>query len=399
MTAARRVLFVTGAYPPEFSAGGLQCQAIARVIKSRAHLEVLTTATGPRVPHDDLVEGIRVTRIRIDPARRWSRLVALARMTAALARILPRVDLVHVQGFSGKNVLLMAMARAFSRPVILHLQTAKHDEPAAIRSQGRLAWWAFSAATRYFAVSRGLADRYLDAGLPAHDIAIVPNGVDTRRFRPASADERGTLRQQLGLPVDRRLILFVGVISPDKQPHVLLDAWAELERREQIGSTLVFVGATDPRLFELGDQLVEKMRAALASIEQRDQVYFVPPTRNIEHYYRAADMVVMPSIREGLPNVVLEAMACGLPVVASRLPGSTETMIRDGVSGILVTAGDTQGFANAIGAIVKDPALGRRLGAKAAQTVNDQFRIEQVAKQWLEAYDDLLGQTEVADAR
>lgn len=399
MRSTRRVLWVTGAYAPEFSAGGLQCQAIARVIKERAVVQVLTTATSAAISARDSLEGIPVTRVRVDIGRRWSSLVAFMRLTWALIRILPSVDLVHVQGFSRKNVLLLGMARLYSRPVVMHLQTARHDEPSAIRAQGRLAWWAFTSATRYLAVSQGLADRYLEARLPSDRIAVVPNGVDTGRFRPASADERRALRERLQLRIDKPVVLFVGVMSPDKQPQVLLEAWAELEQQHGFDSTLVFVGATDPRLFELEGRLVEQLRSALATVARRENVVFVPPTAEIENYYRAADVVVMPSIREGLPNVVLEAMASGLPVVASRLAGSTDTMIADGIDGVLVTPGDTHGFAQAIAGLLKDPARAARLGAAAEQTVRERYRIEGVAERWLNAYEQVLGCAEVTATR
>ena len=111
----------------------------------------------------------------------------------------------------------------------------------------------------------------------------------------------------------------------------------------------MFVGATDPRLFELGGRLAEQLQEQAGADRRRRSRPFRGPTREIENYYRAADLVVMPSLREGLPVVVLEAMACGLPVVASRLPGSTDTVITDGVNGRLVEPGDIAGFADAIG--------------------------------------------------
>ena len=296
----------------------------------------------------------------------------------------------HVHGFSKKNVLLTVLARVLARPLILHLHTARHDEPKTIQAQGRLAWWAFTSADRYLAVSRNLAGRYLDAGLPADRLREIPNGVDVTRFFPAADAERRELRHRLGLPVDRPLILFVGVMSPDKQPHVLLDAWARFESQERLGSTLMFVGATDPRLFELGGRLAEQLQERLAQIEGGDRVRFAGPTREIENYYRAADLVVMPSLREGLPLVMLEAMACGLPVVASRLPGSTDTVITDGVDGRLVEPGDIAGFADAIGEVLRDRARAEQIGAAARRTVEERYRIEQVAEHWLSAYDALL---------
>lgn len=383
-----RVLFVTGAYAPEFSAGGLQCQAVARVLKGRAAISVLTTSTTAGLPARTEVEGVPVTRVHVKLGE--SPLRSTGVMVGALRELLPDVDVIHIQGFSMKNVLLMAMARWFRRPVIVHLQTARHDEPETIGARGVLAWWAFSSADYYLAVSAGLHERYLAGGLPPDRIECVPNGVDTTRFQPSSVDQRMRLRRELGFPADAPLILFVGVISPDKQPHVLLDAWAEAEEQHRLGATLVFVGATDPRLFELNDRLADQMQQRLAAIEGGDRVRFVPPTRDIERYYRAADVLVMPSIREGLPNVVLEAMASGLPIVASRLPGSTETLIEDRVNGRLVEPGDRSGFAAAIADVLRDPAGASRLGAAARRTAEERYSIELVADRWLATYQRVL---------
>ena len=389
MHSVPRVLLVTGAYAPEFSAGGLQCQAVARVIGNRVSMQVLTTSTTPDMEDHADVDGVPVTRIHVELGRS-SALSSSAPMIAALTRLLPRVDVVHVHGFSKKNVLLAALARLFAKPAILHLHTARHDEPQTIHAQGRLAWWAFTSADRYLAVSRNLAERYLAAGLPAERLREIPNGVDVTRFSPATDIERRELRHRLGLPADRPLILFVGVMSPDKQPHVLLDAWGRFESDQQLGSMLMFVGATDPRLFELEGRLAEQLQERLAQIAGGDRVRFASPSREIENYYRAADLLVMPSLREGLPVVVLEAMACGLPVIASRLPGSTDTVITDGVDGRLVQPGDIAGFADAIGELLCDRARAEQLGVAARRTVEERYRIELVAEQWLSSYDELL---------
>lgn len=385
-----RVLFVTGAYAPEFSAGGLQSQAAARLLHDRANVVVLTTATDPTLPHIDTVDGVDVFRITVTQSS-WSSARATVRMMTELVRLLPRVDLVHIQGFSSKNIPISAMAKLFRRPVVVHLQTAKHDEPDAVRFQGRLAWWAFSTADLYLSVSHGLTERYLAARLPANRIREVPNGVDASRFSPASHDERRALRTRLNLPAERPLILFVGVISPDKQPHVLLDAWLRTQQDPGSASTLVFVGATDPTLFELGGRLIDQLRATAQASGFADRVLFVPPTNQIQDYFRAADMYVMPSLREGLPIALLEAMACGLPCVASRLPGATDVMVEDGVNGLLVAVGDVGAFAAAIAGLLAAPEVAARLGAAARRTVEDRYTIERVAEQWIAAYNEVLG--------
>ena len=338
------MLFVTGAYAPEFSAGGLQSQAVARVLGDRAAIRILTTATDPALKRHDIVEGIPVSRVVVDRASRWSGGRATVRMLVELMRIVPRVDLVHVQGFSTKNLLIAAAARFFGRPLVMHLQTAKHDEPETIKAQGRLAWWAFASADHFLSVSPALAAAARAAVVPAGKVDEVPNGVDASRFTPASADERRALRRQLHLPIDRAVVLFVGVISPDKQPQVLLDAWLQTQSDPALASSLVFVGATDPALYELEDRLIDRLRATTSASGFADRVMFVAPTARIQDYFRAADIYAMPSLREGLPIALLEAMACGLPCVASHLPGATDAIIEHGVNGRLCARGQRPGL-------------------------------------------------------
>ena len=383
-------MLITGAYFPEMSSGGLQSQAAARALHGRMDVVVLTTSTNPALPARDTVEGVPVSRICVDVESRWSLVMATLRMTTELLRLLPRVNFAHIQGYSTKNILVSVLAKLFARPVILHLQTAKHDEPETVKTQGRLAWWAYSTADLYLSVSPGLTARYLAAGLPADRIREIPNGVDATRFSPASAEERSALRRRLNLPLERPLILFVGVISPDKQPHVLLDAWLRLQSDPALASTLVFVGATDPTLFELGGRLIDQLRGTVAASGFADRVVFVPPTNQVQDYFRAADMYAMPSLREGMPIALLEAMACGLPAVASRLPGSTDTMIESGVNGLLVPPGDVAAFADGLARLLSNPDEAARLGAAARLTVESRYTMERVADMWLDAYHHVL---------
>lgn len=383
------MLLVTGAYFPELSSGGLQSRAVAGILGNRVEFRVVTTATSADLPAHAVVDGVPVTRVLVRARQRSSRIRAIGRLVQHLTDAIGAVDLVHVQGYSAKNIVVAAIAKILGRPSIVHLQTSKHDEPAAIKAHGALAWWAYRTATAYIAVSGNLQRAYLDAGLPSDLIRVIPNGVDTTRFSPASGGQRAELRARLGVPADRPMILFVGVISNDKQPQVLFDAWESLQRDPATTSTLVFVGATDPSLYELEDRLGERLQARAQALPPDQRPVFVPPTNAIEDYYRAADIVVMPSVREGLPNVVLEAMACGLPVVASRLPGSTDTMIEDGRDGRLVPVGDTSAFADAIAAIITDPVEAGRMGAAARETAQQRYQMSRIAEQWLAVYEEV----------
>ena len=142
MTASRtpdaprlRVLMVTGAYFPEIGSAGLQCQTVARHLKDHVVIRVLTTAVDPALPREQTVDGVLVSRVVLDVTSAWSKIRATMWMVAALIRILPRIDVVHIHGYSQKNIPVTAIARLFRRRLVLSLHTAGFDEPGAVGRQ------------------------------------------------------------------------------------------------------------------------------------------------------------------------------------------------------------------------------------------------------------------------
>ena len=387
MRTLTRILMVTGAYHPEISSGGEQCRKMAEHLRGRAEVQVLTTSVDVMLPRHDTIDGIRVTRIRVDVRSTLSRLRALRRMVIDLFRLTRRSDIVHLHGYSAKNVVVTLVAKALGKPIVMTLHTAGHDEPETIERHGGLARWAFRSVDRYTSVSPLLVDAYLAAGRPSDRMVLVPNGIDIDRFTPATAAERAALREALHLRADRPVIVFVGFFSGDKQPRVLFDAWLKLQTGGRIDATLLFVGATESSYFEVDSALAPTMKADAAAAGVTDRLRFTGVTRDVPAYLRAADIFVLPSRREGLPLALLEAMACGLPCVASRLPGSTDAIIEDRVNGWLTPPGDVAALAGAIDAMLHDPAERDRLGAAARATIMQRYASSDVADRWMEVYE------------
>jgi glycosyltransferase involved in cell wall biosynthesis len=381
-----RVVLVTGAYAPEISSGGLQCQMVARVLGDRVRVRVLTTATDPTLPRHAIVDDVAVSRVLVDVRSRLSQVRAAWTLVRELAGLYRDADVVHVHGYSFKTVFAAAFARIYRVPLVLSLHTAGFDEPAAIAAQGFAARWAFNAAATYLAVSRGLVDACLAAGVARDRVQLVPNGVDIERFRPAAASDRDRLRRRLGIPTGRPVVLFVGFFSREKQPRVLFDAWLRLQRDAARSSTLVFVGATRAQYFEVDERIAESMREAAQQEGVADRVILVDPTAHVEEYYRAADLFVLPSSREGLPVALLEAMASALPVVASRLPGATDRLVDDGRTGRLVTPGDVDAFATAMAGLLGDPDGAAAMGRAAREMVVSDFSADRTANGWFDTY-------------
>jgi glycosyltransferase involved in cell wall biosynthesis len=376
-----RVLLVTGAYHPQISSSGSQCRAVARILRDQIEFSVLTTATEPAVPLTEVIDDVPVYRVMVD-ANRPGSAAGLSQLLRQYRRASRHADVIHAHGVSKKNVVVSALARISGTPLILTLHTSGQDEPDVIRQRGRLAWWAFRQATRVVSVSPRLAGKYRAAGLPADRLVQIPNGIDLERFRPASRWEQSQLKSALGLPADQPAVLFVGFFSRDKRPDILFDAWRQVPGR----STLVFVGATRSSYREVDAGLADEIRQRAAAAGVADRLRFVESTHEIERYYRAADLYVLSSRREAMPMALLESMATGLPAIATRLAGVTDTIVDHGRNGWLVDEQDTASLTQAIVRVFNDPGLAATVGAAARQTIVERYSLPRVAEQWAELY-------------
>jgi len=378
-----RVLLVVGAYYPELSGGAVQIRQLVRTLADRVECVVLTTSAVKESGRDE-VDGVPVHRIFVDVSSRRSTARAAIGLASTFVRLASAVDLVQINGFSRKSVLLMLLAWALRKRRVVKLTSVGDDDPPAIRARGRVPFAAYRRADVFVGTNPRQRELCSMSGIPPERFVLIPNGVDCVRFRPPAPGERALVRAKLGLPAELPLTLFVGFFSREKQPHVLYEAWRRLSGERAGG--LVFVGATRSRYHEVDPTLADGIRAAACDAGVDARLTFIERTDEIEEYYRAADIFALPSTREGMPNALLEAMASGLPCVASRLPGVTDWLVEDGVSGVLVTPGDAAGFASALGRLHADAAYGARLGDAARASVESRFAIEGVARMYLALY-------------
>lgn len=389
MTARPRVLMVTGAYAPETSGASLQCRRLIGALRGRADFAVLTTSTDPALPWQSIVDDVPVRRVLVNPDSAVSKAIAFERVASSVFELRGRIDLIHLHGCSQKNVVITALARLLGKPIVIKLTSIGHDDPDSIRRRGRLSWWAYRQAHRFIGVTPRFADDFGACGLDRSRFAFIPNGVDLTRFRPAAPDERLALRNQLRIAAGDPMVLFVGFFSREKNPDVLFEAWAALHERG-IRSTLVLVGATKGTYYEIDAAIAERIRAGAASRGLSDHIIFVEATTAIEQYFRAADVFALPTAREGLPNVLLEAMASGVPPVVTLLPGVTDWIVSPGVNGELVPAIDPAAFATALERLLTSDVRRQAMGTAARAHVEANFDMARTAEQTLAVYHDVL---------
>jgi glycosyltransferase involved in cell wall biosynthesis len=182
--------------------------------------------------------------------------------------------------------------------------------------------------------------------------------------------------------------LFVGHFSREKRPALLYDTWARIVEGGT-NSTLIFIGKTKDG-YEVDEELSGQIMTDSISRGLETKIIMIDQTNAIADYMKMADIFVHPSIREGLPNVVLESMASALPCVVTNLPGVTDWIIDEGQTGILFPQDDEAALRESLEFLLRDEAGRKRLGSNARQYILENHGFERVAELTMEVYGSLL---------
>jgi glycosyltransferase involved in cell wall biosynthesis len=377
-----RVAMLTALYPP--SVGGIQSHtfSLSRALAAKgAEVHVVTRRAAGHPLH--AVEGrLHVHRVGASPGSTGplatlAYVAGAARLVAALA---PRVDLVHAHQLLSPSSAALLLKALAGTPVLLNPHACGAIGDVGVLSStvlGRLRLRATVArADAFVAISGPIHAELREAGVPEERILTIPNGVDLDRFRPADPDERAALRRALGLPPGP-LVVYTGRLAPEKGVDLLLAAWPG-----------VIAQLPAARLWLLGEGAE---RARLEEAARRtgiaDSVTLPGSAADVAPFVRAADAAVLPSRTEGMPVALLEAMACGVPAVATAVGGSVE-VLRDGVTGRLVPPERPDALAEGLLEALREPAA-RERARVARDEVTARYGLDRVADTFLEVYSRL----------
>ena len=281
-----------------------------------------------------------------------------------LAQILRqrRVDIIHSHQFH---------ASLFASPLGWLCRVPVIVETPHLREHWRHGWFKSRfvvdrlvgrCVDYYIAVSHANAKHLFETkGLPASKIITIQNGSDLTRFDPAR-QAPVALRKSLDLSEGDRVLLVVGRLEAQKGHRVMLDALPFVRRR-----------FPDVRLVCVGDGALHgELEAQAAALGIRESVRFVGYRSDVPDWLALADVVVLPSLFEGLPLIVIEALATGRPMVATAVDGTPEVVV-DGKTGLTVPPGDPGLLAEALCRLLGDPGLGRTLGRAGRTWVEEHF--------------------------
>jgi glycosyltransferase involved in cell wall biosynthesis len=386
-----RVLVVAPLYHPD--RGGLGRQAVLvteAVARAGARPWVATRRMEGLPPHVSAVPVVRLQagRPRVHNYERKSlrNLLTSLRFSAKLVGTLLRrrdeVDVLHFHGASLPLVLALPWARLLGKPVVAKVAAVGQGVEAGDLSGrygplGRLLAWELRHVDTFVATTEEIAQALRADGVPPEQVVRLPNVVETDRFHPPSAEERTEARRALGLAPQAPAVVCSARLVRRKAVDVLIHAFAQVQRRDPSAVLLI-----------LGDgPEAPTLQALAASLDLTGSVRFLGFRRDPERVLWAGDLLCLPSEVEGLPNALLEGLACGLPAVASRLGGVAEVLGQGpDACGLLVPPREAAPLAEALSGLLEDPELRAAFARRASARVAAGFTLGAVAPAYLDLY-------------
>ena len=389
--------------PGAGDAGGMNIYVVEsaeRMAEMGVSVDIFTRRHNPDLPDTvDLSPGVRVRHLNIGAcsATKEELPALIPNLSDAFSKVLEdeKYDVLHSHYWiSGK--VAMPVAKKFGIPLAhtmhtmarvknMNLAEGERPEPM-IRVQGETQ--VVAAADALIANTDAEAASLVSLYEACPDnVSVVSPGVDLYTFTAGSG--RKAAREAIGLPQDAHILAFVGRIQPHKGPEVLIRAVAEmLNHSPHLRSKLITVimgGASGSGLGE-----VERLKDLVSWLNISDVVRFENPVprAQIPQWYRAADLVCVPSYSESFGLVALEAQACGTPVVATAV-GGLRTAVADGISGVLVDGHDPRAWSSVLARLIQEPQRRVLLSMGAIEHASH-FGWDATARGTLDIYDRII---------
>ncbi len=328
----------------------------------------------PTQPPNDFLNAARKLEFAVEviPERRRFDLSAITSIRNVVEQQRPDIVVTH----SVKSHFLLWRSQVWREYPWVAFHHGYTTTDLKMRVYNRLDRWSLPHAGRLLTVCHAFARELADnTGVPLQQIVVQHNSVRPAP-QPSVADVQ-SLRTQLGLANDERVVLSVGRLSREKAHIDLLAAFKHLrDTHPEVSCTLILVGDGPER---------GKLEAVTDAGGLRERVIFTGQIGDVQLFYGAADVFALPSHSEGSPNVVLEAMAANLPIVATAVGGVPE-ILEDNESALLVPVNDPNAMAAAIVRIFSDKNLAERLTRNSAALIASRFTPEQYVRSLIEIY-------------
>jgi len=385
-----RVCIVSPLFHPNIGGPARQAYTMAGRLKQRGlALIVITRRLDIEIPE---LNGAEVYSVRSLAPERYTLseftfvnfLISLSFSIGVMVRLFclkKRYDIVHFYGASLPLLLSLPLLRMLRKKTVAKISGANPGMEVGSLDDSifkSLMKGIFFLSDRFIVMSNDLRRRILAENFSDNKIIKIPNGVDEKIFYPMKVGERERLRKKLDYE-GKVVFLYSGRLVKNKGLELGIIAAAEVVKTNK-NFLLVFLGR---------GELEKGIKKIAEELGLEGFVRFEGLVNNVAEYLNASDIFIFPSLSEGMPNALLEAMACGLPVIASNIGGVID-ILEDGKSGILFEAGNVLELASAMTMLLEAAALRQKLGAEARKRIVENFSIDMIAGEYIKVYRNVL---------
>ena len=380
-----RIVILSAAFFPRPTGAVYSAIRLACALREKGHqLSFIVDDRGPEWRHGGEYEGFPVRSFVFQQSGKLKKLRGLLKFTLHIWRQRRSFDVFHISGGGYVNLFLACWVRVVTGgKVNLKITSDGWDTPdgATREKWGRLIAHCYRRLDGVVAMTSGQADKCRKWGFPGL-LCVIPNGVDTTKYRPVTPEEKRRLRLEIGIPDHAVVLAYLGWLGHGKGTDVLLKTWASL-RRTHPELLLLTVGD-----YLDGTNINGPMAEFLRTHDLSPDLLRSPDWKHVgrvpdaEKYLQASDLFCFPSRREGFGTVQIEAMACGLPCVVNDLPGVSADIFPDETAGFRIANNNVEAYVQALSDLIAHPEKRNSTGRAARDRVVQCFSREVVATRY-----------------
>lgn len=391
-----RVCLLTDSYYPVVGGGEAHARLLCGEFRRRGvPVFVLTGHKVEDSPAVEKVDGVPVYRVPPAGFPRLGKYLMLGSSFWRLIRMRRDYDVIYVCGIRTLGLIAVLAARLSGKRCVLRSESRGEVSGGFIweKTDGRvnpllrmvfrgpiaLRNHVLRKADAFLSIAEVIRAEYEACRVPQEKIVSIPNGIDVARFSPVSPEAKGGLRRKLGLP-EGRLFAYTGKLNRGKGLEFLLRVWKDWVPHHP-GCRILLIGSGAMQFLSCEKEL----RDYVEQNRLQDAVIFVGSVSNVHEYLQASDFFLFPSESEALPLALLEALATGLPTVASDI-GGCRAIVTDGREGRLAPPNDEAAWVAGLDTLVGNPAQASDWARAGRETVVRGFSIAHVAEEHLKLF-------------
>ncbi|MDM8553190.1 glycosyltransferase family 4 protein [Desulfococcaceae bacterium HSG7] len=375
-----RVLMLTERYYPIWGGAENQLRQLTpHLIDLGCEVQIITRRWHAEMPKCEFIDGASVFRVGCNGKSSFKTVLFTVSLIWLMLRNAQKTDIIHSHGAVAMGVIGRMISTLRGTKNVAKIATAGRILKYKNKLTGVLLLSLFKRSDAIIGMTCEIRRELELIDIPKKAVVQIANAVDSERFHPYTETQRQTWRTDRTIPSSAPVVLFSGRLTTRKGLSVLLDAWSRVLKFYP-DAQLCIVGSGYNQTNSVEADAKQKVAA-----ESLENIFFEGATSSPEDYLGIADIFVFPSLLEGFPNALLEAMASGMAIVASDIGGVVE-LIENNKTGLLFPPGNVKVLADKIVCLLENPGIRYRMAAKARRHVMKNYSFEKIAKQYMETY-------------